>query len=399
MEVALISDWLEWSTTRLAPALTHNMAVGHRADPNAKPILTALVKTLDDTLAKKPFLTGDSPCSADFAVWSLLALEGTLKGATNIDNLLRWSRTIQAVPEVVEALKEMPLKDLQFAALQQSNKYGGLHHIVLDKEIASTPEAKANVLMDSPVHIADTVQDEEVAQAKAAFVRANLSRGPEPKTVLPKSGQRNNLITSALPYVNNVPHLGNIIGCVLSADIFARYSRTCGYNTLYVCGTDEYGTATETKSLAENLTPKEICDKYFDIHNAIYCWFGIGFDYFGRTTTPEQTEIVQKMFLDLYNGGFIETQSVEQLLCQKCDRYLADRFVEGTCPHPGCGYEDARGDQCDACGKLINAIELLRPRCKVCSTSPVVRESKQFFLDLPKIEPKLRDWLDTVEGE
>lgn len=200
-----------------------------------------------------------------------------------------------------------------------------------------------------------------------------------------------------MPYVNNVPHLGNIIGCVLSADIFARFSRLCGNNTLFVCGTDEYGTATETKALAENMTPKEICDKYFEIHNSIYRWFGIGFDYFGRTTTPEQTEIVQTMFLELYTGGFIETQFVEQLLCQKCDRFLADRFVEGTCPHPECGYEDARGDQCDGCGKLVNACDLIRPRCKICETAPVARQSKQFFLDLPKIEPRLRKWIESVE--
>lgn len=98
------------------------------------------------------------------------------------------------------------------------------------------------------------------------------------------------MITSALPYVNNIPHLGNIIGCVLSADIFARYCRTAGYNTLYIGGTDEYGTATENKALAENLTPQQICDKYFVIHDEIYKWFGIDFDYFGRTTTPEQTK-------------------------------------------------------------------------------------------------------------
>lgn len=200
-----------------------------------------------------------------------------------------------------------------------------------------------------------------------------------------------------MPYVNNVPHLGNIIGCVLSADIFARYSRLCGYNTLYICGTDEYGTATETKAMAENLTPKQICDKYFELHNNIYRWFGIGFDYFGRTTIPEQTEVVQKFFKEIYEKEFIITQSVEQLLCQKCDRYLADRFVEGTCPHPGCGYEDARGDQCDKCGKLVNATELIRPRCKVCTTAPVLRHSEQLFLNLPKIEPKLREWFEKSE--
>lgn len=107
---------------------------------------------------------------------------------------------------------------------------------------------------------------------------------------VPVAGERNILITSALPYVNNVPHLGNIIGCVLSADVFARFCRLCDYNTLFICGTDEYGTATETKAMQEKLTPQQICDKYFQIHNDIYRWFGIGFDYFGRTTTPEQTE-------------------------------------------------------------------------------------------------------------
>lgn len=104
------------------------------------------------------------------------------------------------------------------------------------------------------------------------------------------------------------------------------------------------------------------------------------------------------MFNELNAAGFIETQTVEQLLCQKCDRFLADRFVEGTCPHPGCKYEDARGDQCDACGKLINAVELIAPRCTSCSTAPVKRNSQQFFIDLPKIEPKLRKWVESVES-
>lgn len=103
------------------------------------------------------------------------------------------------------------------------------------------------------------------------------------------------------------------------------------------------------------------------------------------------------MFKQLYDAGFIETQMVEQLLCQKCERFLADRFVEGMCPHIGCGYEDARGDQCDKCGKLVNATDLIRPRCKQCGTAPVIRHSNQFFIDLPKIEPKLKEWIETVE--
>lgn len=106
---------------------------------------------------------------------------------------------------------------------------------------------------------------------------------------LPQPGKKNIFITSALPYVNNVPHLGNIIGCVLSADVFARYSRLCNNNTLFICGTDEYGTATETKALEEGLSCQAICDKYFKIHSEIYQWFNISFDHFGRTSTPLQT--------------------------------------------------------------------------------------------------------------
>lgn len=117
---------------------------------------------------------------------------------------------------------------------------------------------------------------------------------------LPVAGEENVFITSALPYVNNVPHLGNIIGCVLSADVFARFSRLCNHNTLFICGTDEYGTATETKALEEGISCRDICDKYFQIHRDIYKWFNISFDHFGRTSTPEQTEYVFMSFSIAY---------------------------------------------------------------------------------------------------
>jgi methionyl-tRNA synthetase len=110
------------------------------------------------------------------------------------------------------------------------------------------------------------------------------------RTILPIKNARNVLITSALPYVNNIPHLGNIIGCVLSADVFARYCRLRGYNTLYIGGTDEYGTATEVKALEEGISCSELCQKYFEKHREVYEWFGIDFDKFGRSSTPLQTE-------------------------------------------------------------------------------------------------------------
>ena len=135
------------------------------------------------------------------------------------------------------------------------------------------------------------------------------------------------LITSALPYVNNVPHLGNIIGCVLSADAYARFCRSRGYKTLYVCGTDEYGTATETKAREEGLTPQEICDKYHELHKSIYEDFNISFDLFGRTSTDKQTEIAQGIFRDLDEKGLISEHTTKRTYCEKDEIFLADRFV------------------------------------------------------------------------
>uniref|UniRef100_A0A1I7TZB7 Methionine--tRNA ligase, cytoplasmic n=1 Tax=Caenorhabditis tropicalis TaxID=1561998 RepID=A0A1I7TZB7_9PELO len=213
----------------------------------------------------------------------------------------------------------------------------------------------------------------------------------DPKTILPEAGKRNILITAALPYVNNVPHLGNIIGCVLSADVFARYCNLRGHQTFYVGGTDEYGTATETKALQEGCTPRELCDKYHTIHKGIYEWFGIDFTHFGRTTTDHQTEICQDMFLKLHKNGFTSTQSVDQLFCNKCDKFLADRFVTGTCPM--CSYDDARGDQCDGCGKLINAVELIDAKCHMCKSAPEVKQSTHIFLSLDKLQEKTNSFL------
>ena len=199
------------------------------------------------------------------------------------------------------------------------------------------------------------------------------------------------LITCALPYVNNIPHLGNLTQ-VLSADVFARFCRLRGYETMYICGTDEYGTATETRAAKEGVSPRELCDRFHAIHRDIYRWFNIDFDYFGRTSTPKQTEIVQDIFKRCDANGYITEKETEQLYCPKCDRFLADRFVEGTCPH--CGSTDARGDQCDSCQTLLDPTELINPRCMVCGTTPVIRKTRHLYLDLPKILPILEKWID-----
>ena len=206
------------------------------------------------------------------------------------------------------------------------------------------------------------------------------------------------LITSALPYVNNVPHLGNLLQ-VLSADVFARFCRSRGYDTLYICGTDEYGTATETKALEENKKPRELCNYYHAIHKDIYDWFGINFDYFGRTSTPQQTEIVQSLFNQLDARGFIKENTIEQLYCPECERFLADRYVHGVCPH--CGYEDARGDQCEKCGKLLEPTELKAPRCSTCGATPELKSTKHLYIDLPAIQKEYAEWMKTasVDGK
>jgi methionyl-tRNA synthetase len=214
---------------------------------------------------------------------------------------------------------------------------------------------------------------------------------PEPgKKVLPEAGKRNVLITSALPYVNNVPHLGNIVGSLLSADVFARYNRARGYNSIYICGTDEYGTATETKALEDGVTPQQLVDKFHVLHRDIYKWFEIEPDIFGRTTTPQQTEIVQDAFLKLNKNGYLEEKESIQPYCEKHHSFLADRFVEGTCPK--CGYEDARGDQCDKCGTLLDPKDLINSRCKIDGATPVLKTTKHIHLLLEKLQPAIEAW-------
>ncbi|KAF9649892.1 methionyl tRNA synthetase [Thelephora ganbajun] len=216
---------------------------------------------------------------------------------------------------------------------------------------------------------------------------------PDPgQIVLPKDGETNILITSALPYCNNVPHLGNIIGSTLSADVYSRYSRTRNRRTLYICGTDEYGTATETQALKEGITPKELCDKYNVIHAETYEWFELGFDYFGRTSSPEHIEICQEIYLNLQKNGYLERQEKEQTYCEGCQKFLADRFVEGICPH--CGADDARGDQCDVCTRTFDAIELINPRCLVNKTHKVVTKiSAHMYVSLDKLQDWTQEWI------
>ncbi|KAF9015319.1 tRNA synthetases class I (M)-domain-containing protein [Cyathus striatus] len=215
---------------------------------------------------------------------------------------------------------------------------------------------------------------------------------PGQEAILPKEGEKNILITSALPYCNNVPHLGNIIGSTLSADVFSRYCRTRNIRTLYVCGTDEYGTATETQALKEGITPQELCDKYHALHSETYKWFEIGFDHFGRTSSPLHSQISQEIYTNLRKNAYLERQEKEQTYCEGCPKFLADRYVEGTCPY--CGYEEARGDQCDGCSRTLDAIELIKPRCLINKAHKVTtKTSAHMYLRLNAIQPDTENWI------
>ncbi|ELA42620.1 methionine-tRNA ligase [Vittaforma corneae ATCC 50505] len=199
-------------------------------------------------------------------------------------------------------------------------------------------------------------------------------------------------ITSALPYVNNQPHLGNIVGSVLGSDVYNRYCRKSGEETIFICGTDEYGTATEMEAIKQNVHPREIVEKNRALHKKVYDWINCEFDFFGQTSCPEHTKLVQEIFRRCYKNGYFEIQEVEQFYCEECAQFLADRYVEGTCGL--CGYLNARGDQCDQCGRCLRNNDLKDPKCVICSGVPLVRSSNHLFLRLDLLQNKIKECMD-----
>ncbi|NP_001017000.2 methionine--tRNA ligase, cytoplasmic [Xenopus tropicalis] len=387
----LSNQWLEWEAVELQPAFSAALyahVVQGRKKEEVIASLSASLSHLDQSLAGKPspYLVKDALTVADIVVWGSLypLIEDASSLPEEMKLLKHWFQTVSQLEQCQKAVSFL-MKDGGSSVFKP----------YLQKQpVPITPSGKPTCNEHEGEDMA-SLSEEDIQAAANAWAKG-LTGAQKPKQrlhpILPVEGEKNVLITSALPYVNNVPHLGNIIGSVLSADVFARYCRLRNWNTLYICGTDEYGTATETKAMEEGLTPQQICDKYNAVHTAIYQWFDISFDFFGRTTTQHQTTIAQDIFHRLLKRDFLLTDTVEQLRCETCQRFLADRFVEGTCPF--CNYEEARGDQCDKCGKLINAVELKKPQCKVCKKSPVKKSSKHLFLDLPKLEKRLEQWLE-----
>ncbi|XP_076057123.1 methionyl-tRNA synthetase 1 [Oratosquilla oratoria] len=398
-----VAEWLEWEAATLQPVLLpylQSVASG-REDKTLQTHLAECLTFLSSYLEGKTYLCKQFG-PADVVVFSsLITLLAQDKSksflTTGHSKVFSYLNNLMNIAEVKECIRSWYGANIVLTPWISGVSAPPSSAFDTASLMKSLPTSSVKAEEGSSKEAVTT--PEEIEAARTSWTKgAPTIKQKKTTPVLPVPGERNILITSALPYVNNVPHLGNIIGSVLSADCFARFCRMEGCNTVYICGTDEYGTATETKALAEGLTPQEICNKYHAIHADIYKWFNIKFDYFGRTTTEEQTQITQDIFCKLEKNNKICRDSVDQLYCANCDRFLADRFVEGICPHPGCRYEDARGDQCDKCGKLINATDLREPRCKICNKKPEIKTSKHLFLDLPKIENKLKDWISKTSG-
>jgi len=194
------------------------------------------------------------------------------------------------------------------------------------------------------------------------------------------------IVNSAWPYVNSVPHLGTFIH-LLSADVYARYLRLKGEEVIAVTGSDEHGTPIEVEAIKNGIPPKQLTDRTHKQICDLLDAYNIRFDNYTRTESPVHIKYTQDLYRKVYENGYIYTQNVNLPYCEVDKRFLPDRFVEGTCPH--CGYEQARGDQCDSCGRVLDPLELIRPRCVFCGSTPTIKSSTHWFFDLPKFRDKL----------
>lgn len=199
------------------------------------------------------------------------------------------------------------------------------------------------------------------------------------------------LITCALPYANGPLHFGHIAGAYLPGDCFARFSRLIGHEVFFVCGSDEYGVAITLSAELAGRTPKEHVDHFHAINRRFFEQLNFSFDHFSRTTCAEHKAPVEQFFLDLLENGYIEERVTDQLFSKEHNRFLADRYVVGTCPK--CRFEEARGDECQKCGASYDATDLLNPRSKVTGASLTLKKTKHWFLLLDQFKEKLLCWI------
>ncbi|MFE7861144.1 methionine--tRNA ligase [Streptomyces sp. NPDC101209] len=206
------------------------------------------------------------------------------------------------------------------------------------------------------------------------------------------------LITSALPYINGIKHLGNMVGSMLPADVYSRYLRQRGHDVLYICATDEHGTPAELAAKEQGLPVADFCAQAHDAQKAVYDGFALAFDYFGRSSSAQNVEITQHFARRLNENGFIEERAIRQVYSPTDGRFLPDRYVEGTCPH--CGYDKARGDQCENCTRVLDPTDLINPRSAISgSTDLEVRETKHLFLLQSKLQHEVEAWVARHEDD
>lgn len=195
----------------------------------------------------------------------------------------------------------------------------------------------------------------------------------------------------AWPYANGPLHQGQIVGSFLPADLLARFHRLRGDRVLMVSGSDQHGTPITVRAEREGRAPQQVVDEFHESFRQSLDWLGISMDLFTTTGTDNHRETVQRIFLKLHAQGDIYRDTMVMLYCPNDQRFLPDRYVEGTCPN--CGYPQARGDECEQCNRALDAIELIDPRCKLCGATPAPRESEHYFLRLSAYSDRLRDWI------
>jgi methionyl-tRNA synthetase len=204
------------------------------------------------------------------------------------------------------------------------------------------------------------------------------------------------LVAVAWPYASGPRHLGHLAGAYLPADIFARYHRLAGNDVLMVSGSDVHGTPITVRADEEGVDPQVIVDRYHKQFVEDWDRLDISWDLYTSTGTENHSRVTQDFFLRLLENGYLEKHTSEQFYDEEAARFLPDRYVEGTCPH--CGYTEARGDQCDNCGRTLDVTDLIGPRSKLSGSAPVTRETEHYFLMLSKLDEPLKEWLEGREG-
>ena len=206
------------------------------------------------------------------------------------------------------------------------------------------------------------------------------------------------LITSALPYINGVKHLGTLVGSQLPADVYARFQRAKGHETLLICATDEHGTPAELAALEAGQSIEAYCREWHEVQKSVSEKFSLSWDYFGRSSSPQNHRLTQDFARALWKNGHLEIRSTRQVYSKADGRFLPDRYVIGTCPH--CGYDRARGDQCENCTRVLDPTDLINPRSALSGSSEIeIKDSAHLFLKQSQFADRLRAWIDTKKND